>query len=138
MDISRGFPVAVPAIFIPWLIDAPEIERLFSGTALKKVTAGYYTLDCEPLPGLRCMIGLHAHDTGKLTELEFFRASYEDQKASFDQFQQHFEAAFGAPTTRKNGSEGFPDCEWRLPGGRIFHYVFDRFGPEEHMRIQHQ
>jgi hypothetical protein len=43
---------------------------------------------------------------------------------------------FGAPTTKKDGSEGFSSFEWKLPGARIVHYVFDRFGPEEHMRIQ--
>ena len=136
MDLSRGFQIADPAIFIPWLTDASGQERLLSGTKFKKVTAGYYTLDCEPLPGLRCLLGLHSHQTGRLTEREFFRSSYEDQRASFDEFQRCFEAVFGAPTTKKDGSEGFSSFEWKLPGARIVHYVFDRFGPEEHMRIQ--
>jgi hypothetical protein len=138
MDLTRGFKIATPAIFVPWLIDATEIERLLSGTTFKKVTAGYFTLECEPLPGLRCLLGLHSHQTGKLTELEFFRKSYENQKGSFDEFQHHFETVFGAATTKKDGSEGFASYEWKLPGARIVHYVFDRFGPEEHMRIQRQ
>jgi hypothetical protein len=137
MNLSRGFQIATPPIFIPWLTDAAGVEKLLGGTAFKKVTAGYYTLDCEPLPGLRCLLGLHLHQTGRFSELEFFRASYENQKASFDEFQKHFETVFGLPTIKKEGSEGFPSYEWRLDGARIVHYVFDRFGPEEHMRIQH-
>lgn len=75
---------------------------------------------------------------GTLHELEFFRRSYQDQEKSYNEFQHHFETAFGPPTETKPGPEGFPSHTWRLRGATIKHYVFDRFGPEEHMRIQHQ
>jgi hypothetical protein len=34
--------------------------------------------------------------------------------------------------TKEN--EGFNNYEWRINDVQIVHYVFDRFGPEEHMR----
>lgn len=136
MNLSRGFQLSDPSIFVPWLSDNPDIERLLGGTPFRRVTRGYYTLECEPLPDLKCLIGFHTHKTGKLTELEFFRRSYEDQEASFKEFQTHFESTFGKPTGRSEGNEGFPNYEWNLEGARIIHYVYDRFGPEEHMRIQ--
>jgi hypothetical protein len=145
MDISRGFQISAPAIFVPWLADEAEITRLLAGSGIKKVTTGYYTLECEPLVGLRCLLGFHLHATGKFTELEFFRRSYDDLKGSFGDFQRHFESAFGEPTYKVDGSFeypaevgsiGFPRSEWKLSGARIVHYIFDRFGPEEHMRIQ--
>lgn len=71
-----------------------------------------------------------------LYELEFFRRSYPDQKKSYQEFQNHFEAVFRKPTFTQPGSEGFDSCAWNLEGIEIVHYVFDRFGPEEYMRIR--
>ena len=73
---------------------------------------------------------------GKLRELEFYRKSYPDLKESFDEFQSYFEKEFGKPTQCKMGKEGFPDYDWRLKCVRIYHYVYERFGVEEHLRIQ--
>ena len=42
---------------------------------------------------------------------------------------------FGEPNTERSETEGFPAFSWQLDGVTIVHYVFDRFGPEEHMRI---
>ena len=139
MDLSAGFPITAPPIVVPWLVNSVELERILAGTGFNKITAGYYTLECEPLPGLRCKLGFHLHNTGdSLTELEFFRNSYSDQKASFAEFQQHFESAFGRPTNETPGRCGFPSYVWKLPVAQIVHNVVDRFGPEEHMRIQYQ
>lgn len=138
MDLTTGFQIATPSIFVPWLLDNPGIEALLASVPHKKVTYGYYTLECEPFSGLRCMLGLHTRPNGKLTKLEFFRTSYADQKGSFEEFQRYFEAAFGPPTTKKDGSEGLPDYQWHLKSAVIVHYVFDRFGPEEHMEIHYR
>ncbi len=74
-------------------------------------------------------------NTGKLKELEFFRKAYPDLKKSFDEFQLFIEKAFGQPTLSEKGGEGFQHYEWKFKGIRIYHYVLDRFGPEEHMKI---
>jgi len=83
------------------------------------------------------MLGFHLRKTDRLIELELFRTSYSDQTGSFEGFQSDFEKKFGKPTSESKGNECFPSYEWRLNGSRIVHYVFDRFGPEEHMRIQY-
>ncbi len=74
---------------------------------------------------------------GVLTELEFFRHSYEDQARSYNEFERHFETAFGKPHKSSPGSEGFESHEWRIGRNQIIHHIFDPFGPEEHMRIKH-
>lgn len=75
---------------------------------------------------------------GKLKELEFFRQSYQNLKESFDEFQAYFEKEFGKPRKSKlvkNGC-GFMHYEWKFRNVRIYHYLMDRFGPEEHLRIE--
>jgi len=80
-------------------------------------------------------VHFHPRHHGILNELEFFRQSYESLKASFDDFQKHFERSFGEPMTEQSETEEFPAFSWNLNGVRIIHYVMDRFGLEEHMRI---
>ena len=94
-------------------------------------------MSCVSLDGMAHELGFHfsPRSKGILTKLEFFRSSYENQKASFDEFQKHFERFFGQPTNSTMGTERFPSHTWELQGIRIIHYVFDRFGLEEHMRI---
>jgi hypothetical protein len=46
------------------------------------------------------------------------------------------ENAFGEPTETAKGTEGFKNYACQLNNVQIVHYVFDRFGPEEHMRIK--
>jgi len=110
-----------------------ELRRLV-GDRLRRVRRGYYCLSCTSLGGLRHELGCH-FDRG-LQELEFFRKAYPDQRASFNEFQHHFESAFGPPTETTPGSEGLPNHRWVFPGFEIVHVVYDRFGPEEHMRIR--
>ena len=136
MDIQKGFQLTKPSVLVPWAIDSSKLKTLFEKHApLKEVTAGYYTIPAEPLPGLNCLVGFHLHETGKLNLLEFFRSDYSDQKASFEDFQRHFETAFGKPSSTVAGTEGFANHIWNLAAVTISHYVFDRFGPEEHMEI---
>ena len=137
MDLTKGFQLTAPPKFIPWRITNLELEDLLDGYALKKVKRGYYTLKCEPLQGLNCALGFHLHEYDVLTELEFFKSlqSEADIPASYADFQRHFEAAFGPPTKTRDGADGFPVHEWHLSGANIIHFVRNRFGLEEHMRI---
>lgn len=138
MEISKGFQIDNPKTFVPWNIDENKLIELFNDQKLKHVTTGYYTTSCDSLNGLTCMLGFHFEPrmNGKLKELEFFRLYYSDQKKSFNEFQRYFVGGFGNPTKTSKGSEGFNNYEWILNDIVIVHFIFDRFGPEEHMRIK--
>ncbi|MDA9277725.1 hypothetical protein N9P63_02270 [Polaribacter sp.] len=41
-------------------------------------------------------------------------------------------------TGSSKGNEGFDNYQWSINGIKIMHYVFDRFGLEEHMRIKYE
>ena len=123
MDLSVGFTVDDPPVTLKWGAAEAEIQKLI-GTKLRQVTAGYSTMPVVALGGLRCSLGLHFDRKGKgLQELEFFGNECPDLKASFDEFQRYFEAAFGAPTRTRRGTEGFPDHTWLIGRREIFHVV---------------
>ena len=136
MDITKGNKINETDIFIKWDITEDELKILLK-EKLYHDTKGYYTIYWKELGGLEHELGFHFEHREKsiLKELEFFRKSYEHQKASFKEFQEYFERNFGAPTKSLPGAEGYSRHEWQLKGVKIFHYMFDRFGLEEHMRI---
>lgn len=138
IDIDKGFQINSPNIFVPWEINEKTLNELFIGQELKRVTTGYYSASCTSLDKLNCIIGFHfePQSNGRLNELEFFRNEYRDQQKSFDDFQRCFTQTFGEPTIRTKGYDGFYNYEWRFNNIKIVHFVYDRFGPEEHMRIK--
>lgn len=138
MDISRGFQIEQPELFISWKISETELQQIFSAHPLRHVTHGYFTTHCTSLGGLSHELGFHFHRRagGVLIELEFFRPSFTDQAGSYQESQRHLDQAFGQPTSTTPGSEGFPSHTWRLTGAEVVHFVYDRFGPEEHVRIK--
>jgi hypothetical protein len=139
INLCEGFRIEEPSLLVPWKIRESQLTQLFLDHPLRHVTAGYYTTSCTSLCGLAHMLGFHFHPRrgGVLVELEFFRRAYPDMSASYREFQQHLESTFGSPTSTTPGNEGFPSCTWSVPGATVRHFVFDRFGPEEHVRIQH-
>jgi hypothetical protein len=138
MDISRGFQIERPEIFVPWETSEAELQQLFIGLPLRHVTHGYFTTQCESIGGLSHELGFHFHPRGGgiLVELEFFSKSYPDLATSYQEFQQHLEMTFSQPTLTTSALEGFPSHTWRLSGADIVHFVQERFGPEEHVRIK--
>jgi len=138
MDISQGFQIESPQIFVSWGITENQLKTLFENHVLHHVTKGYYTTSCISLEGLIHELGFHFEPRvgGGLVELEFFRKSYPNLEHSYQEFQQHFELLFGQPTKTQPGSEGFPIQQWWLKDVSIIHCIFDRFGPEEHMKIR--
>jgi len=138
MDISKRFQIEQPKIFVPWKISETELKQLFDGQLFRHVTHGYFTTTCTSLNGLSHELGFHFYPRGEgvLIEFESFRRSYPDQAASFQEFQRHLEMTFGQPTTTTPGTEGFPSHTWQLHGTQVVHFVYDRFGPEEHARIK--
>jgi hypothetical protein len=136
MDLRQGLTIEQPAVTVPWSVSEDELRRLFA-FQLHYVTDKYWTTSVRVLGNLSCRLGFHFRGPrGQLSELEFFRDAYVDQHVSFDEFQTHFEAAFGAPDETRPGTAGFLTHRWLFPGGEIIHLVYERFGPEEHMRIR--
>lgn len=138
MDLSKGFQIEEPQVFVPW--DTPETQFLhgFEELHLWLVTDGYFTTHCTSLGGLSHELGFHLRPrrNGRLVEFEFFRSSHSNLAASYQEFQRHLEATFGQPTNTVAGSEGYLSHIWRSPGAEVFHYVQEHFGPEEYIRIK--
>jgi hypothetical protein len=138
MDISMGFQLESPDVFVRKGLSEDELKHLIP--SLRSVTKGYYVLrDCVSLGGLKHELGFHFQPRtgGFLNELEFFSFDFPDLQTSFQTYQTHLEKTFDAPTESEPGDEGFPSYAWRsIPGVEIVHFIFDRFGPEEHVRIK--
>lgn len=137
MDLREGFQVENPDVFVPWTVSEAGLRSLLLPHGLREVTTGYFTISCRSLNGLQHELGFHFKPRGSdhLDELEFFRRAYSDNAASFRDFQEHLERTFGPPTYTRDGTAGFPTHEWHLPGAAVRHFVHDRFGLEEHVRI---
>ena len=138
MDIAKGFQIEDPDVFVPWSVSQSQLRELLAGHGLRHITEGYFTITCKSMGGMAHELGFHFEPRSGdyLYELEFFQRSYSDQNTVCQEFQNHFEAVFGIPDFIKPGYEGFDSCTWNLKDVEIVHYVFDRFGPEEHMRIR--
>jgi hypothetical protein len=135
MDLSKGFQIEEPHVFVPW--ETPETQFMdgFEGLHLRLVKHGYFTTHCTSLRGLSHELGFHFREKGRLVELEFFSSSYSNLAESYQGFQRHLEATFGQPTITEPGSEGYPSHTWRFPGAEVVHYVQEHFGPAENVRI---
>jgi hypothetical protein len=142
MNVENGVELERPAVLVPWSLTCDDLRALFpkpglGRQGLKEVTARYFVLsDVVSLGGLTHELGFHFGVRGTLTKFEYFRRSYPDLGDSYADFQAHLEQAFGPPTRRVKGHEGFDTCVWRLKGAEILHEIVDRFGPEEHVWIE--
>jgi hypothetical protein len=132
-DLSKGFQIEQPHVFVPW--HTPETQFLdgFRGLHLRLVTHGYFTTHCTSLSGLSHELGFHFQPRGRgmPVEFEFFRNSCPDLPTSYDVFQRHLEETFGPPTLTSPGSEGYLSHTWTFSGVEILHYVQEHFGPAE-------
>jgi hypothetical protein len=137
LDIQLHFALQTPRVDVPYGITESELVAL-AGPLLRHVAKGYFTIECTSLPGLTHQLGFHfePRSNGRLVELEFFGLSQSDQAASYNEFQRSFERYFGKPSRTTLGDGGFPNHEWVIGGVSIRHFVLERFGPEEHMRVR--
>lgn len=134
VQLRSGYEVEDPAVTIPWGMLPRQAADLLSPHT-RRVNDNYLTLECTSMGGLRHSLGLHFRQEG-LRELEIFRRSYpQDLRPSYDEFQGHLEMTFGPPASSTPGTEGFPNHVWQVDGCYIRHLIYDRFGPEEHVRI---
>jgi hypothetical protein len=138
MDLSKGFQIEDPQIFIPWGISETQLEEIVGVARQRRVTDGYRVMQCVSLTGLTHKLGFHFEPRagGRLVEFEFFDSPYPYGEESFTVFQSHLESTFGAPTETQPGTEGFPSHYWRLNGADVWHRVVEHFGPAERVVIR--
>jgi hypothetical protein len=136
VELAEGFEIETPAVLVPWGISEATLLALLPAPP-RHVTTGYYVIHCTSLSGLEHELGFHfsPKEDGRLVELEFFRQAYADLRGSFDDFQRHLELTFGPPVSTSAGDEDFPTYGWRFGAATVRHYLLNRFGPEEHVRI---
>ena len=138
MDITAGFRIDDPAVFVPWAVSVPELLDLFSVTSgsssgLRKVTKAYYTISGTAL-GLNTMIGFHVK-RNKLEQFELFDPTQKDLYVGYDRYQSALVREFGQPTKLRTYGDIPPAHEWNISNHRILHFAQERFGPESHLRI---
>lgn len=135
MDIRRALTTDA-GTDIPWLISQAELSSIVGGDCLTTVTTDYLVTRCSLLGGLQLSLGFHFKGS-KLLEVELFRHFPVPLPESYAEFQHHLTLTFGAPTQTIPGeADGeYDHHEWRFGRTRIRHYVLDRFGSEEHVRI---
>jgi hypothetical protein len=59
MEISKGFQIEEPNVFIPWDLTETQLQRCLEGLQLRRVTDGYFTTHCTSLSGLSHELGFH-------------------------------------------------------------------------------
>lgn len=138
-NLADGFFVENPKYIIPFDITKDDISKIVL-SSIKTITPNYFTTKCIALNGLEINLGLHFSDEshpGKLREFEVFFDTYSNLLDLYKQRQLHLEKTYGIPQTIKDGEyeKEMRFCQWIIGGTVISHYVFDRFGPEEHIQI---
>lgn len=139
MNISQGFEIEQPRVFIPWGISEKVLIRLVNAPRLRYVTKGQFSLSCISLGGLNHELNFHFKPRvdGNLKELEFYLKSARSLTQSFKRLQSHFEAFFGSPTIADHVRQSFPEYSytWNLKGVRIEHHVRERLSDADVVRI---
>lgn len=139
-DILKGLLIDTPKIFIPWDIDEKTFADEFKSHGVSQVAEKYYFVRGVTVLGeSNCNIGVYFDKT--LRKIGISRdnyAGYEDYIKSFKIFQTVLIREFGQPNKRERSLNDFEDCEWKISDNiKIYHYVMDRFGLEEHLYIEH-
>jgi|TARA_Y100000031_G_C8148145_1_gene351010 hypothetical protein len=152
MDIQTGFKIDDPDLFLPYDSGLDDVVLLLDGHDPTRVTEGYLTLPSTALDGLKMQVGLHFrpdNSSGLLKVFELFfgkeelqhhfgRISYGDLQESYDLFQAHLEKTLGEPHKTEQGEyrNSMPTNYWNFGEVEVIHKVFERFGPEEHVRFR--
>ena len=71
LNLSLGYQIDEPKIFIPWDIDENGLYSLLDKHGLKKITDGYYYISCRSLGGLRHELGFHFQINNEKATQEF-------------------------------------------------------------------
>ena len=138
-NLKNGVALEDPAGIIPWRTSPRKLAKMYPG--LKKITRGYYSLDVNFLNGLHCTMALNFRPSNcSGIRFDIFRpAEYcknHTLKESYGGFQKHIELALGKPSSTTHDPEsGFDSHVWKIGMVIVEHYVFERFGLEEHFYI---
>lgn len=146
MDISTGFQIEQPKVFIPWGCSPSELRRLFVGHSLEEVFPDMFSTSCTSLGGLSHLLRfdfqrqLWGLFRPRLNELHFSHhpCSQTGVVASFEAFPKHLRATFGEPSaTSLDDSDGDLQSDtWTLPSVVISYVVFqNQGGPEELLKF---
>jgi hypothetical protein len=138
MDISEGFQIEKPNVFVPWSTSSRELVTMFRDLALKQVNNSYIVTQCVSLKGLSHKLGFHfdLRPGFGIRYFELFDNGCQGNALSFLTFQKHLEATFGKPTTAARGEGGFPSYTWQRNSNVVLHRIQERFGPTEIVRIE--
>ena len=143
-DLAKGFQLETPNFWLPWDITMAEFLKAFTNqrqVAPRLVAPGYYVARCQIFGGLGAQVGFHfepKNDAGLLKELELFDNGETDIEKSYHVFHERLVQLLGEPHEEKRGACGasMADREWHVGPVSIVHYVMDRLGPEEHLRVR--
>ena len=127
MNISQGFEIEQPKVFIPWEISEKVLIGLVNSPSFRRVTKGQFSLSCVSLGGLSHELSFHLMPRvdGRLKELELYLKNARSLAGSFKKLQRHVEAVFGPPTIANRIRRIYPECSytWNLKGVRIEHHI---------------
>ena len=59
MDLANGFQLEDPHLLVPWGLSEEQLQDLFKGLELRRVTDGYFVTRCTSLGGLSHKLGFH-------------------------------------------------------------------------------
>lgn len=129
MNISNGFQLEQPNIFVPWGISDKAFNELLGKNKIRLITKGHYELSCTSLSGLSHKLSFHFKPrvNGVLNELEFYLRDGRGALASFNKLQKHCEATFGTPSKSEHTRRVFPthSYTWHFKGVRVEHHNLD-------------
>jgi len=142
MDITVGFQIEEPNVFVRWGIPDSELKGLLK-KSLKKIGDGYFTIKCRSMGGLEHYLGFHFYprNDGILTELEIFFAPNSDLEQTYIESRKHLNSTFGNASVNKMGSGIYEKFEhdwqeWHMGNVIISHFCQYRFGSEQILRIK--
>lgn len=113
-----------------------------SNTEYHLVANGYIVFEGKAFNSdLPLMFGIH-YNSLRVEFIEIFRpreyyeTDYYDINESFNELSGILRRQYGRPTVTTAAFIGNYPCEqWITPNYIVNHYIFNRFGPEEHLHI---
>jgi len=139
MDITQGFKIDKPDIFVPWGISINEFHEILpedwrNNDNFRKVTKSYYCISGAALGLESTDIGFH-FKRNQLNQIELFDPNQKDMNEGFKIYQSSLIKEFGTPARTIEYDDLPPSNEWKFGKYRILHFAQERFGPETHLRF---
>lgn len=149
-NILKGLQIDEPMIFVPWDIDENVFSDMFKDHSISLVVENNYLVkDVTILGESHCNIGVQFDNI--VSEVSISRDDYGEYHPdymkssealkialmrSFMSFQTALIREFGQPNKREI-LDTFESFEWHIYSNiKIYHYIMDRFGLAEYLRIK--